>query len=426
MLTRIRKNMLLKVLSLNSISVMVSFVLGIFSTKIVSIFLGPPGMALLGSFRNFTTMLKSVATIGIGTSVVKLIVENKSDRKALSNIYSTFFWVFLLLSIVLAVLVVGFASVLSDLLFFTPGYAMPIRFFGLLLPMMVLNAFWMAVYNAFEKFKKIVLIQIIANVLIFLLTALLIWKQQILGGLVAMAIGELLLLLVTAFYVWRDKEYFNFELTRQVYKKYLAVIGKFSIMALLSAVMVPIVLIVIRNAIVENYDMDQAGIWDAVNRMSSFYMILFSSGLSLYYMPKLASIHTDIAFKIEIKSYFKTLVPLFLVMLAFIYLFRGMILDLAFTPEFLPVKDLLIWQLLGDLLRIMALAFGFQILVKTMMKEYFILEIAYNLIYCGLSILLMKTRGVEGALQAYVLANLFSLVSLLWIFRSILKPQKLQ
>lgn len=423
MLTRIRKNMLLKVLSLNSISVLASFVLGIFSTKIISVFLGPPGMALLGSFRNFTAMIKSVATIGISSSVVKLIVENKRDNKALSDIYSTFFWVFLSLSIVLALLIAGFAAPISRLLFYTDDYATAIRFFGLLLPLIVLNAFWMAVYNAFEKFKKIVAIQIVSNALIFLLTAFLIWKHKIMGGLLAMAIGESLLLFVTAIYMWRDNENFSFAIAKIVSRKYLGVIGKFSVMALLSAVMVPAVLIVIRNGIIETHGIGQAGIWDAVNRTSSFYMSLFSSGLSLYYMPKLASLHTDMEFRNEIKSYFRTLVPLFILMLAGLYLLRGPIVDLAFTAEFAPVKQLLVWQFIGDLLRIMALAFGFQIMVKTMMKEYFILEIAYNIIYCALSVLLMPKAGVEGALQAYTAANLFSLVCLLWVFRKILLPR---
>lgn len=82
-------------------------------------------------------------------------------------------------------------------------------------------------------------------------------------------------------------------------------------MALLSAVIAPLTLILIRNTIVQNYSINEAGVWDAVNRLSSFYMLFFNTGLSLYYMPKLASLNTDDEFKTELKSYFKTLVPLF-------------------------------------------------------------------------------------------------------------------
>ncbi|HNP31974.1 MAG TPA: O-antigen translocase [Flavobacterium sp.] len=415
----LKQNTLLKVLSLNSISVAVSFVLGIISSKIISIFLGTSGMALMGSFRNFGTMLKSVATLGISNSIVKLFVENKDDKKELSIIYSTFFWLFLLISGILAILVLIFAQPISSFLFYTNDYANPLRFFGLLLPFMVINTFWLAIYNGLEKYKSIVVIQIISNIIVFFMTAFLIWKQNISGGLLSVAIGEFLMVVVTFLFVRKDINHFKFDLHKIISKKYINVIKRFSVMALLSAVIVPLTLLFIRNSIVKNFSIHEAGIWDAVNRLSSFYMMFFSSGLSLYYMPKLASIHTEEEFKAELKSYFKIFVPLFLLMLIVIYFAKGIILNIAFTKDFTEINDLLIWQLSGDFIRIITLAFGFQILVKTMMKRYFIGEIVFNLSYFLLSVYLMQRFSVEGVLQAYFYANLICLTLILFMFRKL-------
>ena len=406
-------------MSLNSFSVALSFVLGIFSSKIIAVFLGTSGMALMGSFRNFALMLKSVATLGISNSIVKLFVENKEDKRELSVIYSTFFWIFLFISTALALFVLLFASPISTFLFYTNTYTTPIRFFGFLLPLMVINSFWLAIYNGLEKFKRILLIQIISNVLVFGLTALLIWKKNILGGLLSVAIGEVLMVLVTFIFVSRQADYFKFDLQKLISKKYFNTIKKFSVMALLTAIIAPLTLLFIRNMIVEKYAIQEAGIWDAVNRLSSFYMIFFSSGLSLYYMPKLASIHTEIEFKTELKSYFKVFVPLFLVMLIVIYIAKGIILKLAFTPDFSKVESVLIWQLLGDFFRIMTLAFGFQILVKTMMKRYFLVEIVFNSMYFLLSFYLIKENATEGVLQAYFYTNVFCFLLVLFLFRKL-------
>lgn len=406
-------------MSLNAVSVAVSFVLGIFSSKIISVFLGTQGMALIGSFRNFALMIKSVATLGISNAIVKLFVENKEDKRELSVIYSTFFWFFLILSGLLALLILLFASPISSFLFYTNAYSNPIRFFGLLLPFMVINTFWMAIYNGLEKYKSIVVIQIVSNVLVFGVTALLIWKNNILGGLLSVAVGEFLMVLVTFLFVRKDRNHFRFDLHKIMSKKYLDVIRKFSVMAFLSAVIVPLTLLLIRNEIVKNYAIHEAGIWDAVNRLSGFYMMFFSSGLSLYYMPKLASIHTESEFKTELKSYFKIFVPLFLLMLIVIYFAKNIILTIAFTEEFSGISDLLIWQLAGDFIKIITLAFGFQIVVKTMMKRYFIGEIAFNLSYFLLSLYLMKKFSVEGVIQAYFYANLFCLVLVLFMFRKL-------
>ena len=382
-------------------------------------FLGTSGMALMGSFRNFALMLKSVATLGISNSIVKLFVENKEDKRELSVIYSTFFWIFLFISTALALFVLLFASPISTFLFYTNTYTTPIRFFGLLLPLMVINSFWLAIYNGLEKFKRIMLIQIISNVLVFGLTALLIWKKNIFGGLLSVAIGEVLMVLVTFIFVSRQADYFKFDLQKLISEKYFNTIKKFSVMALLTAIIAPLTLLFIRNMIVEKYAIQEAGIWDAVNRLSSFYMIFFSSGLSLYYMPKLASIHTESEFKTELKSYFKVFVPLFLVMLIVIYIAKGIILKLAFTPDFSEVESVLIWQLLGDFFRIMTLAFGFQILVKTMMKRYFLVEIVFNSMYFLLSFYLIKENATEGVLQAYFYTNVFCFLLVLFLFRKL-------
>jgi len=379
--------------------------------------MGTSGMALLGSFKNFTSMFKSMATLGINNLVVKLVVENKNDKKELSIIYSTFFWVFLVISVFLGCVVLVFSEFISDFLFFNTRYVIPIQFFGLLLPLVVINTFWIAIYNGMEEFKKIVFIQILSNIFVFALTAVLIWKKNIFGGLLSVALSELLLVLVTFLFIRRDKNYFQFDLQKVINKKYLNAILKFSSMALLSAVIIPMTLMLIRNHIVNQFSTDEAGIWDAVNRLSNFYMMIFSSGLSLYYMPKLASLRTDDEFKDELKSYFKIFVPLFVLMLIVVFLFKGVIIDLAFTAEFSRIKGVLIWQLFGDLFRIMTLAFGYQIVAKAMIKKYFVLEIVFNLLYLSLSYYLVQTASFEGALQAYFFANFVLFILILWMFR---------
>jgi PST family polysaccharide transporter len=75
-------------------------------------------------------MIKSVATLGINNSFIKLFVENKEDKNELGIIYSTFF-VFLLVSTVMGLLIALFADSISEF------YFLPIR---LLIPFV----FWIA------------------------------------------------------------------------------------------------------------------------------------------------------------------------------------------------------------------------------------------------------------------------------------------
>jgi PST family polysaccharide transporter len=417
MFKAIKKSVLLKVLSINSISIGISMVLGVFSSKIISVFLGTSGMALLGSFRNFSTMTKSISTIGINNSIVKLVVEHKQDKEELSKIYSTFFWVFMLFSVVISTLGCFFSNAISTFLFYSPVFSFPIKLFMLCIPFMVLNVFWLAIFNGYEKFKTIVSIQIISNILIFCSTAALIWKRQLMGGLLSIAIGELIFFLITLFFLYQQRLLRNFKIHQTISKSILASLTAFSFMALFSAVIAPLTLIFIRKILIQQYSIEEAGIWDALNRFSNFYMVFFSSGLTMYYMPKLASLKSEHEFKLELTSYFKVLVPLVFFLLSVVYFLKEYIILIAFSAEFEPMNHLLIWQLAGDFIKIVTLAFGFQVVVKTMVKRYFLIESIFNIAYFGLGYFFMQQDGAKSVVQAYFYANCISLLVVILLFR---------
>ena len=418
-----KENNLFKVLSVNSLSVGTTFVLGFISNKVVAVFLGPSGMAILGNFRNLGAMLKSVATLGISTSLVKLVAENKENKKALSELYATFLSVFIVISSFLAIGVFFFAETIGQLLFHSNQWTTPIRIVGLSLPLVLLNTFWLAIYNGLEQFKTIVLVQLVSSVLVFIVTISLIYCHSIDGAIWAIALSELLMVLVTFVFVVKDKRFFQFKLRFLIKKDYLIAIQKFSAMALLTAIIAPLTLLLIRNAITTNYSLVEAGYWEATTKLSSFYMLFFTSGLSLYYMPKLASLSTDEAFKQEVKVYFSSFVTLFLVMLLVLFFSKEWILKWVFTAEFLKLQSVLIWQFLGDFFKILTLAFGYQILVKARLKVYFFLEITFNLSYLLLSLYWIKTQGYEGAIQAYCCASALGFILVLIVFRKLFLPK---
>lgn len=406
-------------MSLNFISVAINFLLGIISVKVISVYLGTSGMALLGSFRNFTSIVKSISTIGINNSIIKLFVENKEDKKELNTIFSTFFWIFLAISSTLSILGILYSKNISEYLFYTDTYSIPIQLFSILQPLIVINVFWLAIFNGLGAFKKIVIIQIISNVLIFCFTIFLIVYHNIFGALLAIAFSELIMLFVTYLFVRREVAFFIFDLKKIICSKYVNVVKKFALMGLLSGILVPLVSILIRNEIIKTSGITEAGVWDATIRISTYYMMFFSSGLTLYYLPKLASLKTDFEFKNELISYFKIFVPFFVLMMVIIYLFKQYIIQFIFTPEFQSVDSLLKWQLFGDFFKVLTLAFGYQIVVKTMMKLYFFGEIFYNLLYYFLTLYLIKEFGVEGAMQAYFYTNVIHFIFILFMFRKV-------
>lgn len=417
MLNFIKKNTLLKVLSLNSLSVIVNFILGIVSLKVISVYLGTPGMALTGSFRNFTALFKSLSTNGFSQSLIRLFVENKEDKKEVSTVVSTFFWLYVLLSVFFGILIISFSEMLSSFVFRDNQYSLYIKIFGLILPFFALQSFMSSVFNGLLWFKKIVFLQIISSILVFVTTILLIYYQRIEGALLSIALADFILFLIVLFVAFQNKAFLQFDIQKIISKKYLKVIRNFSLMALLSGIIVPLNFILIRNLIIDAHSIQQAGIWDAVNRISGFYMLFFTTGFSFYYIPKLSSIQTQSEFKVELKNYFKTVIPIFTVLVMVFFFFKSLIIQIALTQEFQEVKTLLFWQLAGDFFKLLTLAFGYQIMVKTMMKRYFIVELFYNISFIVFSFILVKELSASGVVRAYLIANFLNFILVVLMFR---------
>lgn len=412
------RHKLLKVLSLNAFSVLVQFVLGIFSVRIISEFLGPNGMALTGNFRSFTSLFKSISILGLKEGLIKLFLENSESKGEKNNVISSFLAFFLVLSLFLAFIILIFAEDFSVYLFHKVFFVNYLQYFAVLLPFFVLQTLLVTLFNASQEFKKIIGIQIITNIFLFLSSFYFTYSQNLNGAFFAIAIADFISFVVTLLFV-RERFVFTFKF----HLNYLKNISKFIVMALVSAIVIPVTAILVRNYIIMQSDLFSAGIWEAITRISGFYMMFFSAGLSLYYLPKLSALKTNEEFKVELKYYFKILVPVFIGVLTLVFLSKDIIISIALTSEFKQVSELLIWQLLGDLFRVMTLAFGFQILVKTMVVKYIFVEVIYNGLFLVFSFYLFESLQLKGVLQAYFIANAMTFLVVLFMFRKLfVKP----
>ena len=78
-------------------------------------------------------------------------------------------------------------------------------------------------------------------------------------------------------------------------------------MALVSGVAGSVVFIAIRKNIIATIGIQQAGYWEAICRISSYYLVFISSILTLYFLPKLAVAKNNM----QTKKYFGVFIKLF-------------------------------------------------------------------------------------------------------------------
>ena len=90
-ISKITKAQLFKVSSLNALSILIKISIGLVTSKVIALYVGPLGMGLVGNLRNFLSFIESIATLGFQNGIVKYVAEYKEDKKQLSILISTVF-----------------------------------------------------------------------------------------------------------------------------------------------------------------------------------------------------------------------------------------------------------------------------------------------------------------------------------------------
>lgn len=419
LLEYINSKVLIKIASLKTASVFTKIIAGVLTSKAIAIFIGAEGLALIGNLRNFVSAFQTISILGFYNGAVKYIAAFKEDSIRLSKTISTTFYFGFIATILVSLLIYFNAHTINNLIFpFYGNYAYVIRIFAIVLPFYALNMFSFSIMNGFSKYKILIVINIIGQILGLSITLLLIYQKKIEGALISVVIAESLIFLITLVGIINRRSLIGYIQLKQVSINVFKKLSSYSIMALFSAVILPIVAIAIRSYIIEHVSYKDAGFWEAMTRISKYYLMLVNTLMALYILPRFSEINNSREFRKEVFSFYKTIIPIFALGLLLIYLFKSLIVTLVFSTEFEPVEDLFLWQLLGDFFKVMSIVIAYQFLAKKMFWHYIITEAFLVIITYTTSIYFINIYGVEGAVIGHLVSYIMYYGVILLIFGS--------
>lgn len=409
---------LFKITSLNSFSVGLKIGIGIITSKILAIFVGPGGMALVGNLRNFLTSLESISTLGFQNGVVKYIAENQKNDEELKKIIATVFISLIFIVLVLSGVLFFFASYWSNAtLGYHSDYSVVFKVLSLALPWYAVSVFLLSVLNGLCQFRKVIWVNIFGNLIGLLISILMILKFRTLGALLAIVITPSLLFFVTFYFVQKEIKFLQTIRFNLYDFKIIKNLLPYSLMAFVSSVLGPIVFLAIRNNIIKELGINQAGFWETMTRISSYYMLFITTILTVYFLPKLSQAKDNKETKALFWQFYKSILPIFCIGLVVIYFSRYFIIQLLFTKEFLPVTSLFLWQLLGDVFKVASLILGYQFFAKKLTKAFIISELFSLAVLYFSTLYFVDFFGLEGAVIAQAFDNLLYLIGLCIYFR---------
>lgn len=408
---------------LNAIAVAIRILSSIVLNKILAIYVGPSGYAIIGQFQNLVTMLTTFANGATNTGVTKGTAEHFDDPDRQVRLWRTAGTITIVGSAVVGLGLALFSRSLAQMLLGDENLASVLIWLGVSLVFIALNGLLLAILNGKKAIKLFVMITIAGSLIGLGMTGALTVAFGLEGALTALSVNQAIVFLVTAVACLREPWFRPSMLVGAIDRDALRELLKFTAMALTSAIMVPLTQLFIRDHLIDDFGLASAGYWDALTRISALYLMVVTVPLSIYYLPRLAEIRDMGELKREIFSGYKLIVPVTILGAVTIYLLRDVIILILFTPDFAPMRDLFAWQTVGDLLKISSWLLGYILIARGMMKPFIATEILFGFSWYILVRLLTPYFGLGGAQIAYAINYLLYIVALSFILHNFLKRQ---
>lgn len=386
---------------LNAIAVAVRMLAMLGLNKLLAVYVGPAGYAAIGQFQNAVTMITSFASGAINTGVTKYTAQFHADIPAQHALWRTAGTISIASAALVSILIAIFHQQLARMILKDAQLASVFLWLAATLMLFVLNTLLMAMLNG----KKAVHLYISANIATSIVTLTATWALAkiwgLYGALVALAINQSIVFFVTLILCLRTNWFSLTYLFGRTDRIMMRKLGGYALMAIVTAVAMPLSQLLIRDHLVDTFGWNDAGMWQAVTRISDMYLMIITTTLTVYYLPRLAEITDTQILRKEIIKVYRFIMPVTIVGALAVYLLRDWLIALLFTAEFTPMIDLLGWQLVGDVIKIGSWVLGFVMLGRAMTKSYIITEVLFSFSLVGITYALTPVFGLKAAVIAF-------------------------
>ncbi len=398
---------LIKTSLLNAIAVTIKLFTFLGINKLLSLYVGPIGYAYLGQYQNLITVITTFASGAINTGVTKYTAEYYYDEKKQHILWRTAAKISVIGSFLTAFLIAYFSHFLAVFFLHDASLSGVFLWFAGTLIFFVLNALLMSILNGKKEITLYVFANIIGSCFALIITACLVIYNGLYGALVALAIYQSVSF-ITTFFICYKTEWFSLDYL--IGKMDVAVaknLFKYALMAGVSAICIPGTQILVRNYIGITINWEASGYIEAIWRLSAAYLMVVTTTLSVYFIPRLSELSDPKLIRLELIKTYKVLVPFTIISSTMIYLLRHLIIRLLFSEEFFGMADLFAWQMIGDTVKVCSWILMYLYVAKNLFRMYIFSEIFFSITFYLLVVILESRFNLRAVAIAHAINYCF-------------------
>lgn len=383
-------------------STLIKIAAGLLVVKMLAVSYGPSGVGQAGNFRQLITVLGVLAGAGIFNGVTKLVAQHQQQPTELRAVTGTASAMVLGFSLLLAVGFLLFAAPISQALFDDVKYQQVIRIVAFLQLGIAWANLALAIVKGFRDAAGNALALIVGSIIGVAAWFVCYWLGDYSGALVGLAMVPALVM-IPAMAVLARRDHLPMRYLLPVWQpQYARQLGKFTLMALMTAVTLPVAWVMMRNLLQEHAGWEQVGLWQGVSSISDAYLQFITASFSVWLLPTLARLENKADISREIMRALRFVLPAVMAASFCVWLLRDFAIWLLFSSQFTGMRDLFVWQLIGDVLKVGCYVFGYLVIAKASLRFYILTEVSQFILLTGFSRWLIPLHGAAGAAQAYM------------------------
>ncbi len=403
----------------SAISSGISIITKLITQKIVAVYLGTQGMFILGQLKDFLQFSQSIGTFGITNGIIKYSSQYQNQKNELGKFLSAGLKTHVIFSVLVLIFTLLFSNWLSELLFNNSKYSIYLVILSFSLISVTIHTLLMSILNGLKKIKLYIGISIITSVLSAIVLIVLVVNKLIEGAFLAFSIIQILSFITSLGLILIYKP-FNINLLLQKFDiSKFKMLSKYSVMAIVGPICLIATTLFVRNYIETNFDIDHAGSWEGMWRISDMYLLFLTTTFKIYLLPTFSGLE-GAKLKNEVFKMWKTVTPIIIVIVLLVYLLKDTVIKLFLSENFLLISSILLFQLLGDVIKINCWVLGNLILAKAKTKFFIFLQVNWAFVFCVSSVLFIKTYGFKGVAIAYFFSYIIHFIVMNIYFRKLL------
>tara|TARA_R110002050_G_scaffold57423_3_gene128976 strand:+ start:114479 stop:115735 length:1257 start_codon:yes stop_codon:yes gene_type:complete len=362
---------------LTSLQTAVRIISAIVLNKIIAIYVGPAGLAIIGQFNNFAGIVTGLASGSTQTGIVKKVAESdsKDNRR---KIYSNALLIMVTLSLPSSMGVYFFSESIAELVFYDKSYSGIVQFSAISIIFYCLNMYLLAVLNGLREIPLLTCLNVSLSIVALVIVSILTGDFGTKGAIIGIMAAQIIVFTLFSAYIWRKYGRELFIISKQLIETTtIKVLLKFGGVTLVSGVLSSITLLLVRTMIIDASSLDMAGVWEAASKVAVNFNMLFSIPLVMHYLPKFAQLADFGKIGKEIRTIVFIVVAIAFAIIFIIQYFSYELIVLLFSEEFSSAASILSLVLAAEVFRII----GGLYLASFMANQIFLKPIIVDVVF---------------------------------------------